>query len=475
MSLCFFRKCNRIKGPSGLISPPYTLTMALSPKSLPSKKDHELFIRPKRRNKTPCTRSRNKSYQQATAGNAGMEDITKAKTTKTTDFITAEAFEKCDQNQKLSTIIASLNKIHNKLDCVNSDLYKEKEGVWPRLEAVEESVELALDADENIRFEMSILKNVVAKQEKQISQLLTKVDELTARQMTDNLTISGLLPLEVETNDDDASEQPIKAKENCRESLKSFLKDYLDLEYAEDEVMDVHRIGGLGKDNNRQMVVRCTPKMKQRVLANANKLAKKSNRNGKPMYINPQVPEAFIAQRKENSKRIRSIKVENSGKPFKLRTKYFVKNKVLHVDGYPVEKPIQPPTIEEILPDEQEQDKMEKVKLWYSDPKQEKGNVFIAIAAKVSSIVEVKRAYRRIRQIYSGATHIAVGYDCNRVRGNQDDREFTAGLCIQEVVEQANVNNKAIFVVRNASSNMLGPQRFQIIADIATDVLAKIK
>ena len=95
-----------------------------SPGKLPSKRDHELFTIPKKRIKTPFTRSRNKSYQQATgAGNINMEDP------KVSDFISQDVFEKSDQDQKLTTIITSLNKLHNKLDNINTDLYKEKEGI----------------------------------------------------------------------------------------------------------------------------------------------------------------------------------------------------------------------------------------------------------------------------------------------------------------------------------------------------------
>ena len=154
----------------------------------PSKKDHEQFIFPKKKHKTPFTRSRNKSYQQATQQGTAMEEVAKV-----SDFVPVEAFQKSDSDQKLTTIITSLNKLHNKLDNVNSDLYREKDGIWTCLENAEESVEEILDENERLKFNLKVLQGVVQKQERQIQHLITKVEDLTARQMNDNITISGLI------------------------------------------------------------------------------------------------------------------------------------------------------------------------------------------------------------------------------------------------------------------------------------------
>ena len=488
MLLCGLRSCGDSETLGGLTSPPYGSKMAFFPKGLPSKKDHELFLRPKKRNKTPFTRSRNRSYQQATSGSgsggtSGMEDPGKGKAVS--DFIPQDLFDKGDQNQKLSSIITSLNKLHTKLDNINNDLYRDKEGLWPRLETVEETMESAQDSSEAVKFEVAVLKNVVSKQERQIEQLLDKVDDLTARQMSDNITISGLdnpiIDQDEEQEEQDDQDPRVgprpKAKkvENCLNTVSTFLTEMLELQFSEDDILDAHRVGTSDGSYQRLMVVRCVPRLKKSILANSNKLAKKTNSAGKAIYINQQMPEVQVANRKEISKNIKEIRSNNSGKPIKLRTQYYIKNRKLHVDGYPVEKNVLPPTVEELLPDEQEQEKMEKIKLWYSEPRQEKGNVFIAIATKVSSVVEVKRAYRRVRQMYPSASHVALGYDCNHVKGNQDDREHAAGLCIQQTIEDANISNRAIFVVRNASPHKIGAKRFKIIADVTTEVITKIK
>ena len=188
---------------------------------IPSKKDHEIFVFPKKKAKVPFTRSRNKSYEQATA----MEDPT-AKTS--TDFIALDSFKKSNQEDKLSTIMASLNKLHTKLDTVNSNLYRENDGVWCRLETAEESPETAIDNQEVLKFEMEIMKGVIHRQEGQIAEPTKKVNNLTARQMSANITILGLLEME---------------DENCQQVVYDFLTEKVEIDVKKDDILLAHRSG----------------------------------------------------------------------------------------------------------------------------------------------------------------------------------------------------------------------------------------
>ena len=61
--------------------------------------------------------------------------------------------------------ITSLNKIHTKLDNVHNDLYKEKDGLWSRLETAEDNLESTVDSNEVMHFEMSIMIGVIQHQE----------------------------------------------------------------------------------------------------------------------------------------------------------------------------------------------------------------------------------------------------------------------------------------------------------------------
>ena len=263
---CFFKRC--VNPTANITSPPYTIDMAsLSPSSTPSKKDHELFIIPKKRIKTPFTRSRNKSYQQATGALAMDGDKAGA------DFIPQDTFEKCNNEQKLTTIITSLNKLHNKLDNINVDLYKEKDGLWPRVEVAEDSIDTVLDQNAALKFEFSIMKGVIQKQEQQIGQLMEKVNDLTARQMSDNIMISGLVcpdpNLDSEATTDKEGETDGKTKkeeENCSATVKKFFEEMIGIKVNEEHILVAHRIGHKDPEKEQLMVVRCHPKLKEKVL-----------------------------------------------------------------------------------------------------------------------------------------------------------------------------------------------------------------
>ena len=441
-----------------------------SPKgTVPSKKDHESFLMPKKKSSNRITRSRNKSYQQA------MDDTGKP---AVQDFIAVETFEKTNQDQKLVTIITSLNKLHTKLDTINNDLYKEKEGVWAKLESAEDNVEKVADDTEMVKFEMAILKGVVQRQEKQIEQLQNKVQDLTVRQMTNNIIISGLKAPKKAKPEDSGKEGQEKQTETVSTSIEialDFFKSTQGIEVEKEEIMMAHRIGGIDKDDCQQMLVQCTPLLRERILTSSKNLYKKMNAAEKPYFVNQQIPENVLAQKRENAYKIKKIKEENKNKPIKLRTPFKVKNNKLFVEGYPDDKLVVPPQFGDLFADTQEQDKMEKIKMWYSDSKEERGNIFTAVGVKASSLTEVRRAYRRVKQIYSSASHITVGYDCAQNKGNNDDSEFGAGLLVQRLIEDAGAVNRAVFIIRQASGNKLGPRRFAIIAEVANVVLTKIK
>ena len=157
---------------------------------LPSKNDHEVFVYPRKRRRS--VRVKQKSQQQNSTNMPSIAEEEPGQPKSNPDFISLETFDKTTQDQKLTTIITSLNKLHNKFDSIHNDLYKDKDGIVARIETVEDGSEAILDDQELMKFEMSIMKGVIQKQECQIDQLLKKVDDLASRQMSSNVTISGI-------------------------------------------------------------------------------------------------------------------------------------------------------------------------------------------------------------------------------------------------------------------------------------------
>ena len=310
----------------------------------------------------------------------------------------------------------------------------------------------------------------------------SKIVDLTQRQMASNITISGILPFEdfdengVSTEDyTGKSYDDLYKMENCEQKVKNFLTKMLGLEVKDEHIYLAHRSGQDNTNRGKIITARCHPKIVNLATAKSSKLKEKTNTNGQSYYLNRQLPEAVLAEKKEISHAIGKIKKTNQGKTFNQRTKYQVKDKQLFVDDAPVQKQLVLPTVEEMFPQNAEQQKIDKVKFWFSDSKEEKGSIFTAVATKISSIAEAKRAYRKACQLYPSATHIVAAYDVQKKQGNFDDQEHGAGLRIQKYLEAQNVTNKIIFLVRSYGGQKLGFRWFEIMEDAVKQVLLKMK
>ena len=162
-----------------------------------------------------------------------------------------------------------------------------------------------------------------------------------------------------------------------------------------------------------------------------------------------QLPDSQTAVRREISHKIREIKAANKGKPAAQRSTFKVSNQKLVLNDEVIEKPVLPPSFADLFADPAEQERMEKTKLWYADPVQEKGNVFVAIGIKTSNLPEIRRAYQRVRQLYPSATHVSVSFNT----GCHDDGEYGKGLRIQKFIKNNGAVNRVAFVVRITSSS----------------------
>ena len=192
----------------------------------------------------------------------------------------------------------------------------------------------------NNKFEMTIMKGVIQKQEKQINHLLKKVDDLTTRQMAVNVTISGLPEIE---------------GENCAKTVVKFCEEQMGTTVQENEILAAHRIGHADSNADRLFVVRCTPELKSKLMENKNNLKDKTNAKGKHFYVNTQVPELVAAEKREITHRIRQVKDEKDGKLTGMKTRFKVMNQKLYLNDVPVTKNVLPPSVEELFPEAAEQ------------------------------------------------------------------------------------------------------------------------
>lgn len=87
---------------------------------------------------------------------------------------------------------------------------------------------------------------------------------------------------------------------------------------------------------------------------------------------------------------------------------------------------------------------------------------------------EVRLAYIKMFQTYPGADHIAVAAMVNREEAFNDNGEFGSGFRLMKAICQAQMDNIALFMVREFGGKHLGPRRFTIMTDLADIALEKI-
>ena len=173
-----------------------------------------------------------------------------------------EDFEIVDVKDKLNLLMSAINKIntnfHHKIDSLQSELKAEIKSLVPRIEAVENfNQEIAArveDLEQNMvtssqmltridnleeintqmQDDLTLLKGVLQVQDKQIIQNKSKLTDLTARSMANNITIARLKQTE--------------EKENCKEVVLKFFRTQMKMEVQDMEVEVAHRIGAKPKN-----------------------------------------------------------------------------------------------------------------------------------------------------------------------------------------------------------------------------------
>ena len=249
---------------------------------------------------------------------------TQTPTDKEVPIVSMEDFEVVDLNDKLNLLMPSMNKIntnfHHRFESLSKQMGNEKEGLIGRITLTEhflaeiqarmDDVEERTAATPQYNIKVSVLEERVQKlsddvatikgllqvQDTELKMCKNKIVDLTARSMSNNITISGITG--------DVKDE----KEDCVDKVKNFLQEKLDLEFADQEIEVAHRLGTRITAKLRLMVVRCKYHLKERILKNSYKLKDKVNAQGDFYHIKPQLPEPLQSEKVEREKQLRAIK-----------------------------------------------------------------------------------------------------------------------------------------------------------------------
>lgn len=358
-------------------------------------------------------------------------------------------------NDKINDIDRQAEQNKNSIIDIHNVNYAEGE----HISAVEESLE-------TVARDLHILKGTAERQQKQISTNQNKITSLTARSMNHNITISGL----IEQGRD----------ENCKMTVMDFLRDEMRLRFDQGEIKVAHRIGFFSHSSTRLMVAKVNTRLKEIVMANTSVLKGKTNAQGDKYCVNLQIPEAILAEKKAIQYEVKKIKDQNEDQPKDNKIKFAVKNKQLYVNNELFKQQVVAPRPLDLFVDRKEQQLMDEIDFTVSRPKSSGGSQFIGLAARVHTVAQTQRAYRKVRQMYPSYDHAMLAYEISspeHVLGYQDDGEHSASLKMHSIIKESNRTNMAVFVVRNFRGLHLGPKRFENITavsrqamDLLTDV-----
>lgn len=435
---------------------------------------------------TSPRRLRNHSYKESLSGNTPLvtskmsgklPDLEEEETSPT--LIMKEDFAKKSTMQKLDAVADAINKMYDKMNQVTKGLeekimpmenavFDRENGVCNKTDQLvqnaketESMMRSMMEENIQLRDELDVLKGVVHKLSNQITSSNQKVNQLVAKSMEDNLVFTGIL-----------EDVP---KANPRKQLQEFFRNIMNLYDIRDaDIFSVYRMGQSAKGKHRPIVAHCSPELRRYIMNHASILkSRKNDRDGK-YYINPQLPEAISEHRREMRQIIKDQRTKEQDLPQDTKSKIVIRNDKLFVNGQLQRKKISPPQIQQLFPDEKEQKVISSIKMRFFHTQPEKGSEFKAAVLKTDSFNTLHQVYIKLFQKYPSADHIAVAAIINGEEAFHDNGEFGCGFRILRCLQNAAVQNTAVFLIRYFGGVHLGPRRFVIMTDMVSAALDKI-
>lgn len=431
-------------------------------------------------------RNRNHSYQEAITTSSApkmsgiLPGVDEEPPQEGTSLISKEEFLKKTTNQKLEKMADAINKVHDQIQQMNDTfdskikptqdaMFNEDDGALSRISSLidnakstDKSLQEIMEENLQLRDELDILKGVVHRITRQLDVANSKINTLLTKSMEDNLIFTGIL--------DDLP------KKDPRQQLHAFLYHKMHLtDIYDSDIISVYRLGKPAKDKNRAIVAQCTPNLRRYIQKNQAALKDQLNSQGGKFFINQQLPEAVSEQRREIREIIKECKDKEDELPRSAKSTFTVKADKVFINGQLQRKKITPPTVQNLFPDEKEQERIDQVKfkLFHTEP--EHGSSFKAAVFSPTAMQDVRRAYVKLSQDYPTADHIAVACSVKGETAYQDNGEHGSGFRILRCIKQASLDNVAIFIMRHYGGLNLGPRRFTIINELSRVATEYIK
>ena len=273
-------------------------------------------------------------------------------------------------------------------------------------------------------------------------------------------------------------------QDNRKAAIK-FFREKMKLSVAENDVIQAYHTGEvhtITKGNHsircpRQMIVRCTPRLKDLVLQNKKILGGQTDpRDHFTYFVAPNVPEAFKAANAKHKDEVIDTIRENEGKPAEDKKFIRVVGTELSINNEIRPPALSPPTPHEVIHTlETESDRLEDIVFKVTDPVRADGSTFQGFGVRLAYLSTVYLAYVKARIEVPDADHIVAAYNILEGPGSCDDDEHFGDLQMMKLIEQRKMDNVAIFITRKKGPRNIGNKHFQIIRRLTQELLQQLE
>ena len=334
----------------------------------------------------------------------------------------------------------------------------------------------------NMREQVRILQGVVQMHAQKHEILKLEKEKQKLYETRNNILISGLdeedtdVPTESINTNRDGTENENETETETATTTAEMVTDFFTQIMKIPTPIAITSATRIGKANPRTILVALkNAKDKGTIFKHVGNLKTAKNSKDGGYYINNQLPPRL----QEQQRWYRMLIKFNAGLTGIGKRELKMKNGELLVDGHLYRPPVQAPTVQEaVFP--LDENIVSSMQLFKGDV-QNKGRChFVGYAINAYSVGDVRAAYTKVKRMNPNAMHIScafriAGTDFVSLRGIEDDGEDGAGRTIYQVLEDQNIFNRAIYVVRYYGNKHLGPARFQLIGAAAKTALMKCK
>ncbi len=318
----------------------------------------------------------------------------------------------------------------------------------------------------HLQNELAIVKALLIKKDKEISELKSAVVDQRARSMKNNILLHNI---------------PEEPSEDCELKLKIFLEKNTSL--TKQDIKDIrieraHRVGLTNAHLKRpRMIVAKLANFKDREKILSSWAIKKKSLDASKLKDLPNVtshlPQEIVEQCSFNNQLVANVKKAAGGARVDSR---FVGNKVL-VNNQVIRPKVIKPSIEDILTfNEEEKISFQKIPRKISQTVTELGNTFIADAFSTKDIKSVRQAYKGIiaDPKRGSASHNVLAYKVGNDVGWIDDGEHGGGRFLATWIKIQKYDNIAVIVTRQYGGEHLGSRRFELMKQVAKEAVGPI-